>query len=534
MQLVLSLENKGKRLEVFVEEKGKEEKSDKDVPDIKKGRSTSTSINSKITKKDLKKKGKMVLLIDEDEELTDEDDREYLKSKKFQVLKNSLIQNLSKGNLLLDEIDHKLDQASLLNPKDDQLKKIIKKRNNLFFKSYIGGKKDDRYSIDAKVDFKSKDGGKEIEYLIPAFEKGLSNNKRIKLNTFELLCMIDNQLENDIDVEPSNNGIELVNDLTQILSPKVDISDMQIGLPGVVQNDEEISIESKCFYGMKLNDVDSNKKEYGLQQLATKSQEKRQQPKNVTFYERKVTIQKELSENEKKVAEFIWRACNDGSLFPNVEVAASILDIWSLVLNHEEKYREKNSGGGNIYCCCEMLSDHLIENGADLIRRRSIFESNITAVLSQSPYESFHDVDLVFFPTITTKRSHHFYLICFNMKTAEIDIIDNLDNDVDDIMEYKHMETYVGSGIFLNEFKKEGQGQELQLRILRIKYLTKIIMLSINERRAKVMKQEDEYTKTQTKSSRIIKDENLLVSDNLLETIRVRVSKILDVEKSKI
>ncbi|GJS31576.1 hypothetical protein Tco_0492196 [Tanacetum coccineum] len=44
MQLVLSLENKGKRLEVFIEEKGKEEKSNEDVPDIKKGRSTSTSI----------------------------------------------------------------------------------------------------------------------------------------------------------------------------------------------------------------------------------------------------------------------------------------------------------------------------------------------------------------------------------------------------------------------------------------------------------------------------------------------------------
>ncbi|GJU76919.1 hypothetical protein Tco_1273989 [Tanacetum coccineum] len=155
---------------------------------------------------------------------------------------------------------------------------------------------------------------------------------------------------------------------------------------------------------------------------------------------RKVTLQKALSENEKKVAEFIWRACNDGSdivfkskdlqlrlgifksLFLNVEVAAGILDMWSLVLNHEEKYREKNSGGGNIYIIVNYL-----------IRRRSIFESNITAVLSQSPYESFHDVDLVFFPMITTKRSHHFYLICFNMKTAEIDIIDNLDNDVDNI-----------------------------------------------------------------------------------------------------
>ncbi|GKC56043.1 hypothetical protein Tco_1083641, partial [Tanacetum coccineum] len=491
-------ENKGKRLGVFIEEKGKEDKVDEDDPDIKRGRSTSTSISieyiadhtraknkffgkksvvephpisideyndlesdskytriikktkvkrtveeesvaskrknmgktmtdkkngkmivieiysesdeesspvekkekikmvltekylkkkcklvveySKLTKKDLRQKGKMVVPIDEDEELSDEDNREYFKSKKTS------------------------DQASVLNPEDDQLKKIIKKRNNLFFKSYIGGKKDDRYSIDAKVDFKSKDRGSEDDIWVDNgnfdeitvqddVDKKTSEIKKIQcdkgyinedlgfnflstgLEEIEyLIPRFEKQLENDLDVEPINNGIELVNNLTQIISPKVDILDMQIGLPSVVRNDDwQTSLESKCFYGIKLNDVDSNRKEYG------------------------------------------------------------IIDIWSLVLNHEEKYREKNSGGGNIYCYSGMLSDHLIESGADLIRRRSIFESKITVVLSQSPYKSFHDVDLVFFPMITTKRSHHFYLICFNMKTVEINIIDNLDNDIEDI-----------------------------------------------------------------------------------------------------
>ncbi|GJW53778.1 hypothetical protein Tco_0097863 [Tanacetum coccineum] len=303
MQLVLSIENKGKRLEVFIKEKGKEYKVDEDVPDIKKGRSTSTSKNS------------------------------------------SLLETQSHENNT-QSVDMQFDEITV---QDD----VDKKPNE----------------------------SKEIQ------------------------CDKDKQLENDVDVEPRNNGIELVNDLTQILSPKVDISDMQIGLPGVALNDD------------------------GQTATATKMMDK--------FL--KVTLQKALSKNEKKVDEFIWRANLQvqlgifKSLFLNVEVATGIIDIWSLVLNHEEKYREKNSGGGNIYCCSGMLSEHLIESGADLITRRSIFESNITVVLAQSPYESFHDVDLVFFPMITTKRSHHFYLICFNMKTAEIDIIDNLDNDVDDI-----------------------------------------------------------------------------------------------------
>nr|GEY21236.1 hypothetical protein [Tanacetum cinerariifolium] len=119
----------------------------------------------------------------------------------------------------------------------------------------------------------------------------------------------DKQLENDVDVEPSNNGIELVNDLTQIISPKVDISDI-IKLKLIPEEGVYKEQVNKDY--IKKNDVDSNTKEYGIQQLATKSQEKNQQPKNVTFYERKVTLKKALSEKEKKVAEFLWRACNDG------------------------------------------------------------------------------------------------------------------------------------------------------------------------------------------------------------------------------
>ncbi|GJT82839.1 ulp1 protease family, C-terminal catalytic domain-containing protein [Tanacetum coccineum] len=206
---------------------------------------------------------------------------------------------------------------------------------------------------------------------------------------------------------------------------------------------------------IKKNGVDSKTKEYGTK----------------TFFERKVILHKLLSKDEKKVVEFIWRTSNN-------------------------------------------------ESGADLIRRRRVLESNITAVLAQSPYKSFYNVDLVFFPMITTKRSHHFYLICFNMKTAEIDIIDNLNNDVDDIdcgvFVMRHMETYVGGGIFPNKLKDEGQGLELQLRMLGVKFLAKRIMFSINEKRLIVMKQADEYAKKHTKSSRIIKDENLIVSNDLL------------------
>ena len=34
-----------------------------------------------------------------------------------------------------------------------------------------------------------------------------------------------------------------------------------------------------------------------------------------------------------------------------------------------------------------------------------------------------------------SKKSHHFYVICFNLKTAEIDVIDNINSDFEDLDE---------------------------------------------------------------------------------------------------
>lgn len=37
----------------------------------------------------------------------------------------------------------------------------------------------------------------------------------------------------------------------------------------------------------------------------------------------------------------------------------------------------------------------------------------------------------------------------------------------------RHIKTYVGQGIFLEELKKEGPGQKVQLKMVRTKYLGK-------------------------------------------------------------
>nr|GEW48127.1 hypothetical protein [Tanacetum cinerariifolium] len=264
-----------------------------------------------------------------------EEELEQFKSKTVQDMKNYLSDNLSKIMALLLDTDDKIKIALDENPEDIGLKMILEKRL-AFFKELnhrdddnaivvldygndvpeesvkdneeINREKNVKKVVDQDVD-KPEDVEKESEF----GNNELVNNELVSLyiglhlkmlashyeyNTqsvdmqFDEITVQDDvdkrtdenkQLENDLNDEPIDNGIKLVNDLTQILSTKVD---MQIGLPTVIRNDDgqtaiatkndkQISVQSKCFHG--------------------------------------------------------------------------ILDICSLVLNHEEKYKEKNSGGGDIY-----------------------------------------------------------------------------------------------------------------------------------------------------------------------------------------
>ena len=49
---------------------------------------------------------------------------------------------------------------------------------------------------------------------------------------------------------------------------------------------------------------------------------------------------------------------------------------------------------------------------------------------------------------------------------------------------FKHLETYQGRGIFEKESKKEGARQRGQIDMLRGKYTTKMILTSMNKRKA--------------------------------------------------
>ncbi|GKC83863.1 hypothetical protein Tco_1139580, partial [Tanacetum coccineum] len=86
----------------------------------------------------------------------------------------------------------------------------------------------------------------------------------------------------------------------------------------------------------------------------------------------------------------------------------------------------------------ELVPPHMVVNKKEVIqKRRTVFNENVEYILKEAKKKNFNDVHLVFFPCIKLSEeeetSNHYYLICFNMMTAEIDIIDNIRNYLEDL-----------------------------------------------------------------------------------------------------
>ena len=62
----------------------------------------------------------------------------------------------------------------------------------------------------------------------------------------------------------------------------------------------------------------------------------------------------------------------------------------------------------------------------------------------------------------------------------------------------KHMKTYKGRDIFEEEFKKEDIGQREQINLLQAKYMAKMILTSMNKKKAEILAGAKAYTKLQT------------------------------------
>lgn len=92
----------------------------------------------------------------------------------------------------------------------------------------------------------------------------------------------------------------------------------------------------------------------------------------------------------------------------------------------------------------------------------------------------------------------------------------------------RHMETYLGKGDFLQVLKKEGPGQKTQLKMLRAKYLVKILVMSLNEKKKDLLKVAQEYIKMKPKSSKMLIGNDIKVDERLWKRFNDTVIKTIE------
>ncbi|GKE18454.1 ulp1 protease family, C-terminal catalytic domain-containing protein, partial [Tanacetum coccineum] len=176
------------------------------------------------------------------------------------------------------------------------------------------------------------------------------------------------------------------------------------------------------------------------------------------------------------------------------------------------------------------------------------FKRKFEEAMAYTNQTNLDKFDLVFFPIVQAgSKANHFYLIVYNLKTLEVDIIDNKKEESQDIVRrygelpkklttsfgvylqsvghpngikmtkakpkimnmnwqtttnyldagvfvMRHMECFNGRKIRFNAgLQVEGKQQIRQLNDLRIKYLVKMLMIEINEKVGQVDKEAKEY-----------------------------------------
>ncbi|KAI7732333.1 hypothetical protein M8C21_010072, partial [Ambrosia artemisiifolia] len=108
------------------------------------------------------------------------------------------------------------------------------------------------------------------------------------------------------------------------------------------------------------------------------------------------------------------------SLIPGVEIHEDVINVWSHILNKEEKKKSRESDY-RLFCTAPMIEKDTYDK--DEQARVDEFTKNMTDVLRKENLKTIKKFDLVFVPIIQSK---HYYLMCFNIKEPKTILIDNI------------------------------------------------------------------------------------------------------------
>ncbi|XP_063936112.1 uncharacterized protein LOC108227120 [Daucus carota subsp. sativus] len=221
----------------------------------------------------------------------------------------------------------------------------------------------------------------------------------------------------------------------------------------------------------------------------------------------------------------------------NTNVATSVIDIWTFILNDGEKYRSDESPL-RLFCTIGSVLPSLVDH-LKLATTYPIFAINMTEMLIRINRQAIETMHMVFFPIWAYQ---HYYLVCYNLKTPCYEIIDNIQRGKDAKLSYgpkprilhshftkylesrgsfglariirqlkptyksmswqtknnstdcgiflmRHMETYKGHTLpWHASICDESVNQKNQIMRLRLKYNNMILSSTLNERRSEIIK----------------------------------------------
>lgn len=88
------------------------------------------------------------------------------------------------------------------------------------------------------------------------------------------------------------------------------------------------------------------------------------------------------------------------------------------------------------------------------------------------------------------------------------------------------MGKYLGNGTFMQDLKKEEEGLKRELKMLRVNYLTKMILLEINDQREIILNEDNGFAKKKKESSKLVTNDNVNDNQALLKKITKHVKMI--------
>ncbi|PWA39314.1 hypothetical protein CTI12_AA573110 [Artemisia annua] len=507
------------------------------------------------------------------------------RAKTLEEMKGIIRQKLVVCNQLILDTDYKLRIALRLYPEDGELKEMVEIRKDLFADSY----KEDMENSYNKYGFgdngqKDNDGTNAVD-------------KKVDADVVEEKEVVD------ADVVEDNNG-------TNAVEKKVD-ADMQCDdvddIVSFTKSHEPSNIKRrKVNHGDDVSESQLNLAKESNVHVIHAVPVRSVAPENyipkekihkeecrVSFYDRKVMIYQKWPEADMKLVEYIWSdKCSESdiifsgkglelqrafflSLYPGLEVNSSIIDAWRIILNDEEKVRNKATGLRYVYCNTTMLRHSMVEDGKDLMKRTKEFDDNLHSVLEIAELKDLNDVTMM-----TEIGSNHYYAICFNLNKGDIDILDHVDNGLENISDryqdyatglidtfinylkrkkhpkiteflkknprlvkikwktnyndvdsgiyvMRHMETYLGNEVFCHTLYKHKATLKGQLKMLRAKYLAKILLKDVNVNKKELIKAAEAFWIMKGKTFKILTHLDVRVDLNMIKRFKEYVLKCI-------